>query len=69
MHGVLICQKYCLTLSPPTQSTAEKIEILKNKLNEGQKTIQLKRKEAKDNIERHTKAEWAICLCNSRVIF
>ncbi|KAG5067839.1 hypothetical protein GLYMA_01G022600v4 [Glycine max] len=47
-------------------STAEKIEILKNKLNEGQKTIQLKRKEAKDNIERHTKAEWAICLCNSR---
>ncbi|RZB92948.1 putative U-box domain-containing protein 50 isoform X1 [Glycine soja] len=47
-------------------SAADKIEILKNKLNEAQKIIQLKRKEAKDNIERHTKAEWAICLCNSR---
>ncbi|TKY69960.1 putative U-box domain-containing protein 50 [Spatholobus suberectus] len=47
-------------------SAAEKIEILKNKLNEAQKTIQLKRKEAKDNIERHAKADWAICLCNSR---
>ncbi|KAK7309582.1 hypothetical protein RJT34_06429 [Clitoria ternatea] len=47
-------------------STAEKIEILKKKLNEAHKTIQLKRKEAKDNIERHTKAEWAICLCSSR---
>ncbi|XP_027360013.1 putative U-box domain-containing protein 50 [Abrus precatorius] len=45
---------------------AEKIEILKNKLNEAHKTTQLKRKEAKDNIERHAKAEWAICLCNSR---
>lgn len=47
-------------------SGAEKIEFLKNKLNEAQNTIQLKRKEAKDNRDRHAKAEWAICLCNSR---
>lgn len=47
-------------------SAAEKIEILKNKLREARKTIQLKRKEARHNLERHTKAEWAICLCNSR---
>jgi len=51
------------------QRTAEKIEMLKNKLNESRKTIELKRKEAKENIERRTKAEWAISLCNSRVIF
>ncbi|XP_027192458.1 putative U-box domain-containing protein 50 isoform X2 [Cicer arietinum] len=47
-------------------NTAEKIEILKNKVNEARKTIQLKRKEVKDNIERSTKAEWAISLCNIR---
>ncbi|KAK7307266.1 hypothetical protein VNO77_40172 [Canavalia gladiata] len=45
---------------------AEKIGILQNKLNEAHRTIQLKRKEAKDSIERHAKAEWAICLCNNR---
>ncbi|XP_061349980.1 putative U-box domain-containing protein 50 isoform X2 [Gastrolobium bilobum] len=48
-------------------SDAEKIEDLKTRLNEAHETIQLKRKEAKDSMERHTKAEWAICLCNSRV--
>jgi hypothetical protein len=51
------------------QNTTEKIEILKNRLNEAHKTIELKRKETKENIERRTKAEWAISLCNSRVIF
>ena len=59
--------KYCLIL-PPTQSAAGKNEILQNKLNEAHKTIQLRRKEAKDHTERSAKAEWAICLCNSRVI-
>lgn len=53
----------------PIQSNAEKYEMLKNKLNETRKTIQLKRKEAKDSIERHAKAEWAISLSNSKVIF
>ncbi|KAJ7943737.1 Kinase family protein [Quillaja saponaria] len=48
-------------------SVAEKIEILKGKLNEARKTIQLKRKEAKANLERHAKAEWVVCLCNRRV--
>ncbi|QHO57640.1 Ribosomal RNA small subunit methyltransferase G [Arachis hypogaea] len=51
-----------------TESATKKIEILQKKLNEAQMTIQMKRKEAKDQIERHTKAEWAICLCNSRVM-
>ncbi|KAL1364031.1 hypothetical protein AAHE18_03G188700 [Arachis hypogaea] len=50
-----------------TESATKKIEILQKKLNEAQMTIQMKRKEAKDQIERHTKAEWAICLCNSRM--
>ncbi|MED6172308.1 hypothetical protein PIB30_048914 [Stylosanthes scabra] len=54
------------TNSSSNKSATEKIEILQNKLNEAQLTIQLKRKEAKDHIERRTKAEWAICLCNSR---
>ncbi|QCD90717.1 Rossmann-like alpha/beta/alpha sandwich fold [Vigna unguiculata] len=47
-------------------SGAEKIEDLKSQLKEAQKTILLKRKEAKDSKERHAKAEWAICLCNNR---
>lgn len=58
-----------IKLLPPTQSAAEKIQILKNKLDEAHKTIELKSKEARENIERQEKAEWAICLCNSRVIF
>ncbi|XP_058775991.1 putative U-box domain-containing protein 50 isoform X2 [Vicia villosa] len=46
-------------LNNSNKNTAEKIEILR-------KTIELKRKETKENIERRTKAEWAISLCNSR---
>ncbi|XLS51507.1 hypothetical protein HN51_012184 [Arachis hypogaea] len=61
-------RRLCLITLLPTQSATKKIEILQKKLNEAQMTIQMKRKEAKDQIERHTKAEWAICLCNSRVI-
>lgn len=49
------------------QSPAEKIEALKRKIEEAHQTIQLKRKESKENIERHSKAEWAISLCNKRV--
>ncbi|XP_016201066.1 putative U-box domain-containing protein 50 isoform X1 [Arachis ipaensis] len=60
--GVIIEQNN----SSSNTSATEKIEILQNKLNEAQMTIQMKRKEAKDQIERRTKAEWAICLCNSR---
>ncbi|KAE9613338.1 hypothetical protein Lal_00027757 [Lupinus albus] len=48
-------------------TAAEKIEILKSKLDEALKTIQLKRKEAKENIERQEKAQWSICLCNTRI--
>ncbi|KAK7361336.1 hypothetical protein VNO77_03387 [Canavalia gladiata] len=47
-------------------SGAEKIEILKDKLNEAYKTIQMKRKDDVANLERHEKAEWAIYLCNRR---
>lgn len=37
-------------------------------MNEAYRTIQLKRKEDEANWERHEKAEWAIYLCNRRVI-
>ncbi|XP_045809463.1 putative U-box domain-containing protein 50 isoform X1 [Trifolium pratense] len=53
-------------LNNSNKNTTGKIEIMKNKLNEAHKTIELKRKETKENIERRTKAEWAISLCNSR---
>ncbi|EOX91927.1 U-box domain-containing protein kinase family protein, putative [Theobroma cacao] len=44
----------------------EKMETLQSKIDEAHETIQLKRKEAKANAERHAKAEWAIILCNTR---
>jgi hypothetical protein len=52
----------------PTQSAAGKLEILTYKLNEAYNTIQMKRKEEKDNLDRHAKAEWAIYICNRQVI-
>ncbi|XP_057961875.1 putative U-box domain-containing protein 50 [Malania oleifera] len=45
-------------------SVAEKIEGLRIKISKAYETIQLNRKEAKDNAERRAKAEWAISLCN-----
>ncbi|XP_027192824.2 putative U-box domain-containing protein 50 [Cicer arietinum] len=48
------------------KSAAEKFEILTDKLNEAYNTIQVKRKEEKDNLEKHAKAEWAIYICNRR---
>lgn len=50
-----------------TMSPAEKIEALKRKIEEAHQTIQLKRKESKENIGRQSKAEWAISLCNERI--
>ncbi|KAF8012220.1 hypothetical protein BT93_I0373 [Corymbia citriodora subsp. variegata] len=50
-----------------TMSPAEKIEALKRKIEEAHQTIQLMRKESKENIERHSKAEWAIALCNQQI--
>ena len=50
------------------QTAEEKLEIVIDKLNEAYNTIQMKRKEEKDNLERHAKAEWAIYICNRRVI-
>ncbi|MED6132076.1 hypothetical protein PIB30_015865 [Stylosanthes scabra] len=46
---------------PPTQ-----YEKLREELNEAYNRIQTKRKEAKQNIERHEKAEWTTWLCNRR---
>lgn len=51
------------------QGGAEKIEVLKAKIREAQKIKQSKREEAKANLERHAKAEWAISLCNLRVSY
>ncbi|KAF5454398.1 hypothetical protein F2P56_024067 [Juglans regia] len=47
-------------------SLAEKIESLRSKINEAQQEIELKRKEAKENVERHAKAGWVISLCIQR---
>jgi glutamine synthetase len=51
------------------QSPREKIESLRSKISEAQQEIQLKRKEAKENIERHAKAKWVISLSIHRVIY
>lgn len=51
---------------PEIVSDADKIERLKIKITSTQNVIQLKRKEAKANVERHARAEWAICLCTRR---
>ncbi|XP_058774344.1 putative U-box domain-containing protein 50 [Vicia villosa] len=48
------------------KSGAEKFKILTDKLNEAYNTIQMKRKEEKENLERHAKAEWAIYISNLR---
>ncbi|BBH05808.1 U-box domain-containing protein kinase family protein [Prunus dulcis] len=45
---------------------AEDLESRKKMLREAQETIKFKRKEAKANAERSTKAEWTISLCNRR---
>lgn len=50
------------------QIAAEDIESRKKTLKEAQDMIKLKRKEAKANLERSTKAQRAISLCNRRVI-
>ncbi|XP_042990038.1 putative U-box domain-containing protein 50 [Carya illinoinensis] len=47
-------------------SLAENIESLRSKINEAQQEIELKRKEAKENVERHAKAGWVISLCTQR---
>lgn len=45
---------------------AEKIEYLKSKINEVHQEIQLKRREAKENVEKHAKAKWVLSLCIDR---
>ncbi|CAN0858300.1 Putative U-box domain-containing protein 50 [Linum grandiflorum] len=44
-----------------------KTEMVRSKIKEACKAMELKREEAEDNAERCAKAEWAISLCNSRV--
>lgn len=51
------------------QSLAEKIESLRRKISEAQQTVQMKRKEAKENVEKHSKAQWILSLCSQRVIY
>ncbi|KAL2501167.1 putative U-box domain-containing protein 50 [Forsythia ovata] len=47
---------------------AERIEVLKLKIQRAEDAIQLNRKEANVNKERRAKAEWAISLCNTRAM-
>ncbi|KAL2550607.1 putative U-box domain-containing protein 50 [Forsythia ovata] len=51
-----------------SQSGAERIEVLKLKIQRAEDAIQLNRKEANVNKERRAKAEWAISLCNTRAM-
>ncbi|CAK9168164.1 unnamed protein product [Ilex paraguariensis] len=51
---------------PENMSVAEKIEVLKIKIGKAQERIQLKRSEAKSNMERHSKAQWAISISTHR---
>jgi hypothetical protein len=51
------------------QSPTKKIEYLRSKISEAQQATQEKRREAKDNIERHAKAKWVISLSIHRVIY
>ncbi|XP_059624137.1 putative U-box domain-containing protein 50 [Cornus florida] len=48
-------------------NAAEKIEVLKMRIAKAHEVIRLKRKQAKEDVERQTRAEWAICLCARRV--
>ncbi|KAF8404715.1 hypothetical protein HHK36_009603 [Tetracentron sinense] len=50
----------------PNMVHSDKMEAMRVKIEEAQKMIGERRKEAKANVERHTKAEWAILLCNRR---
>ncbi|KAL6959500.1 hypothetical protein U1Q18_039650 [Sarracenia purpurea var. burkii] len=52
---------------PDPDSAAENIEALENRIRKAREEIQLKREEAKENVERHARAEWAICICMRRV--
>ncbi|GLU18203.1 hypothetical protein SLE2022_345160 [Rubroshorea leprosula] len=45
---------------------AERQEYLRSRINEAEETIQMKKKEAKENADRRSKAEWAAFLCTNR---
>eukprot|EP00257_Ricinus_communis_P023674 XP_015583724.1 putative U-box domain-containing protein 50 isoform X1 [Ricinus communis] len=49
-----------------SMSVAAKSEYMRSKIDDAQKIIRLKKEEAKANAERSAKAEWAVCLCNTR---
>ena len=51
------------------QCLAEKIESLRRKISEAQQKVQMKRKEAKENVEKHSKAQWILSLCSQRVTY
>ncbi|XAR73496.1 Non-specific serine/threonine protein kinase [Bertholletia excelsa] len=51
---------------PENMISADKVEMLKTKIREAHSIIQLKRTEAKENVERQARAEWAISLCTRR---
>ncbi|KAA8530751.1 hypothetical protein F0562_005481 [Nyssa sinensis] len=51
---------------PENMSAADKIKVLRSKICKARKVIQLKRREAKANVERQARAQWAICLCTCR---
>lgn len=57
------------TLLIDYQNSVQKTEYLRIKIGEARDTIHLKRREAKESARRYSNAEWAISLCNERVIY
>ncbi|KAL7612437.1 hypothetical protein Lser_V15G06943 [Lactuca serriola] len=52
---------------PQDLNSRQKTGFLRVKICEAKDAIHLKRREAKESVQRYSKAEWAITLCNSRV--
>lgn len=50
------------------QSAGDTVEMLRIKIGRARDVTESKKKEAKANVERNARAEWAICLCTRRVI-
>lgn len=51
---------------PRNLNPTQKTEFLRIKIGEARDAIHLKRREAKESVQRYSKAEWAINLCTSR---
>ncbi|KAL9255553.1 putative U-box domain-containing protein [Drosera capensis] len=56
------------TIREFVKNDREKLADVKVKIEDAQKVIQLKKDEAKADVERQARATWVICLCNLRIL-